>query len=116
MTYRKFAPPTFDWSNALNLIDVVYADNPTIVQLWRRLYDTLMSNPMNPQQYTHQYLELLSAMAQSLGYRSLQQTDIDRYYAPQAFADQASLNAEVQKEFLRVLKDTKSLHAQPKKI
>jgi hypothetical protein len=110
MAHRKSVPPTFDWTNALNLIDVVYADNPEIVALYHRVYDTLMMSPLNMQQYNHQYLELLSAMAMSLGYRSLQQTDIDKFYSPQAHGDQATLNAEVQNEFLRVLKETKTLH------
>jgi len=53
-------------------------------------------------------------MARSLGYRSLQQTDIDKFYAPQVFGDQLALNAETQKEFLRVLKATHSIEFKPK--
>jgi hypothetical protein len=113
MAHRKSFPPVFDWTNALNLIDVVYADSPRIVQHWHSLYDILMQTPVNMQRYSHQYIELLSEMAKSLGYRSIQQTDIDKFYAPQAYGDQATMNAEIQKELLRVLKATHSIPTKP---
>jgi uncharacterized protein DUF6680 len=109
MAHRKSFSPAPDWTNALNLIDVVYADNPTIVQHWHSLYDILIQTPMNMQRYTYQYLELLSAMAESLGYHSIKQTDIDKFYTPQAYGDQAIVSAEIQKELLRVLKATASI-------
>jgi len=109
MAYRKFLSPAPDWTSALNLIDVVYADSPTIVRHWHSLYDILIQTPINMQRYTHQYLELLSEMARSLGYRSLQQTDIDKFYMPSAYGNQAVTNAEIQKELLRVLKATASI-------
>ena len=108
MANRK-AAPTPNWVSALNLIDVVYADDKRVVELWHKLYDTLNSLPINNQQFTHQHLNLLSTMAGSLGYRSLQQTDIDKFYAPQGLGDQATLQAETQKEWLRVLKATPTL-------
>jgi hypothetical protein len=79
MAHRRSWPPTPEWVNALNLIDVVYADNPTIVRKWHALYDILIQGPLNVARFNHQYLELLSSMATSLGYRSLQQTDIDKF-------------------------------------
>jgi hypothetical protein len=45
-------------------------------------------------------------MAIVLGYQRLKQTDIDRFYAPQAFGDQAAMQGDLQKELLRVLKAT----------
>jgi hypothetical protein len=108
MAHRK-AAPTPEWVNALNLIDVIYADDSEVVELWHRLYDTLTTQPFNNQQFGHQYINLLSNMARSLGYRSLQQTDIDKFYAPQALGDQATLQVETQKEWLRVLKATPNL-------
>jgi Family of unknown function (DUF6680) len=109
MAHRKSFSPAPDWTNSLNLIDVVYADNPKIVGQWHSLYDILIQTPINMQRYSYQYLELLSEMAKSLGYRSIQQTDIDKFYTPQAYGDQAVTNAEIQKELLRVLKATASV-------
>jgi hypothetical protein len=44
MMHRKFLTPTYDWVNALNLIDVVFADNSNVVTLWHDLY-TLYQTP-----------------------------------------------------------------------
>ena len=60
-------------------------------------------------------LNCLSEIAIALGYRRLKQTDIDRYYAPQVLSDQATMQGDIQKEFLQVLRDTKSLPIDPKK-
>jgi len=92
-----------------------YAGETRIVQLWHQLYDVLNVQTVNQQAFTHKYLDLLSAMATSLGYRSLTQTDIDKFYMPQALGDQAQLSLEAQTELLRVLKARPTLRqmAQP---
>jgi hypothetical protein len=48
----------------------------------------------------------MSEMARELGFVNLQQTDIDRFYVPEVHGSQADLNAECQREWLRVLKNT----------
>lgn len=108
MQSRKASPPTHDWVNALNLIDVVYADCPRVVALWHELYD-LFHNPARTQAQDHKQLELLSEMAKVLGFRRLQQTDIDKFYSPQAHVDQLIVNAQCQSEWLRVLRNTSQL-------
>jgi hypothetical protein len=108
MAHRR-AGPNREWVNALNLIDVIYAGETRVVQLWHQLYDILCAQPFNNQIFAHKYLDLLSTMAISLGYRSLTQTDIDKFYAPQVLGDQATLTSETQKEWLRVLKATPTL-------
>jgi hypothetical protein len=88
MGHRKSIVPTQDWATALNLIDVVYADHPNIVKKW------------------HDALDLLASMAQVLGHKSLNQTDIDKFYTPQIHGDQSTLQTDLQNELLRVLKAT----------
>src|SRR3974390_1124226 len=104
MANRKANPPTFEWANALNLIDVVFADNRDVVEKWHEVYNIVIQPQFNLGQWGHTYIDLLSKMASTLGYRRLQQTDIDRFYAPQAHGTQASLTQEMQIELLRVLK------------
>ena len=41
MANRKRWPPTIDWVNALNLIDVVFADDDDVVSAWHSLYDAV---------------------------------------------------------------------------
>jgi hypothetical protein len=108
MSHRKTMPPTREWVNALNLIYVVYADNQSIVQYWQALYEIINTQPWNSQRYTHAHLDLLSAMARELGYKGLTQTDIDKFYSPDALAIAASMQAETQIEFLRVLKSSEN--------
>ena len=106
MAHRKAFPPTFAWVESLNLIDVVFAKHPKVVQLWHEYYDYLHEKTEDYTKREHKDLELLSAMAQCLGYKKLQQTDIDKFYTPIAHGDQAALNYKVQTELLRVLENT----------
>lgn len=108
MAHRRRLPPTVELVNALNVIDVVFAKHPQVVNLWHQYYATLVNPPanLNFEQREHTYLQMLSAMARALGYRRLEQTDIDKYYTPQAHGDQMALNYQCQTEWLRVLKNT----------
>jgi hypothetical protein len=116
MSHRKAMPPRQEWVNALNLVDVVYQDSRAIIQYWHTLYQVLVTKPWNNERYTHAYLDLLSAMAKEVGYKELTQTDIDKFYAPEALGDVASIQAETQKEFLRVLKASDNFGAPRKTV
>lgn len=114
MAHRKSIPPNYEWVNSLNLIDVVYADHPKVVSLWHELYDILVQIPLNEQRRVHKFLELVSAIASVLGYKNLTQTDIDKFYSPEAHGLILGTQWGVQTELLRVLKNTHSLSgAQP---
>ena len=79
MAHRRAFPPAPEWVNSLNVIDVIFADVPQVVQLWHGYYAGLHhSSSDNRQQREHTYLLMLSAMARNLGYRNIEQTDIDR--------------------------------------
>ena len=108
MAHRRRYPPTVEWVNALNVIDVVFAVHPQVVDLWHQYYASLVNPPANQnfEQREHTYLLMLSAMARALGFRRLEQTDIDKFYTPQAHSDQMALNYACQTEWLRVLKNT----------
>jgi hypothetical protein len=114
---RKSYPVSPDWAKALNLIDAVFQDNPKILVLWHDYYALLQKQNLNQneeKERNHKYLELMSAIAETLGFHKLHQTDIDKFYIPQAHADQANLNASCQLEWLRVLKNTERLVVVPK--
>jgi hypothetical protein len=114
MAHRKSNPPTIDWANSLNLIDVVFAHNRAVVEKWHDAYNISLQRPWNQERWNRSYIELLSEMAKVLKFRRLQQTDIDRFYSPEAHGTEAAAQKEFRDEFLRVLKDTKSLHIAPK--
>lgn len=96
MMYRGANPPHVDWVNALNLIDIAFFDNDEVLAKWHSLYASFVAQQAGTQQHQHTYLEMLSLMARELGYKKLQQTDIDKFYTPQAFTTQATANAEFQ--------------------
>jgi hypothetical protein len=79
------------------------SDRPSIVEKWHACYDILEQRQAGTPRWNHAYIDLLSSMAVSLGYRSLQQTDIDKFYVPQVHGDQSALQSDLQKELLRVL-------------
>lgn len=107
MAFRKAYPVNYEWARALNLIDVIFSDSPEVVARWHRYFDNLEDkNPAALNRRIHIYLELMSEMAKELGFPNLQQTDIDKFYVPQSHADQADINAKIQNEWLRVLKNT----------
>jgi hypothetical protein len=109
MSHRRSIPIAPEWVQALNVIDVVYADHPKVVGKWHELFDVLNLVPYNQARMTHVSLEMMSEMAKVLGYKDLQQTDIDKFYVPEAHSGQAARNLEVQTEFLRVLKASKNM-------
>lgn len=114
MAHRKSMPPSFDLVNGLNLIDAVFAKHPKVVELWHQYYDFLCQTPVNWHLAEAKYLDLLSEIARVLGYNDLSQTSIARFYSPIAHGTQTQLNAEIQLELLRVLKESKSIQVLPR--
>ena len=113
MAQRKTTPPSYGWVQGLNLIDVVFAEDREVVRLWHELFQ-LFENRERTQTQDHKYIELLSAMASVLGYRQLQQTDIDKFYTPQTYVDALNAQNKAQAEWLRVLEKTEHFLAEPR--
>lgn len=111
MAHRHASPPAEDWVDSLNVIDVVFARQTKVLDLWHRYYDALNTSPSNTnyQSQQHTYLLMLAEMARLLGYTRLEITDIDKFYSPRAYGDQMQINRETQLEWLRVLRNTARL-------
>ena len=108
MAERKSYPPSYDLVKALNLIDVVFYDSPEVIKAWHEYYNSLVSanTEVEFQERQRKYLDLIHAIAQSMGYEKLKQTDIDKFYTPIAHGNQAVLNEKLQTELVRVLENT----------
>jgi len=104
MSERKALIISRQVAASLNTIDVVFADNRQVVDLWHKYY-TLLALPFG-QEKEHTWLELLAAMASDLQYSNLKQTDLDKFYTPQGHADELEYQREASAEWLRVLKNT----------
>ncbi len=109
---RDQVPIDYNYVLALNRIGVVFHKQKGIVQLWHEYYD-LLNLPVSEnivQLGNHKKIELLSAMAEHLGYGQLPQIELEKYYQPKGHYDWHKTTAEIQQELLRVLKNTETLY------
>src|ERR1700730_4984765 len=89
-----------DRLRVLNSIDLIFQDDADVRTKWQS-YLAQLSNPSFKTDATFQAegrrreLELISAMALALGYKSLSQMDIDRSYRPELLNTQALLSNEL---------------------
>jgi len=84
-------PTHQNFVTGLNQIDIVFEDSPAVLEAWGKLYDSLDIPDQNNavQNWDLLRTELLSEMAQHLGYQKLKQTTIQRNYIPKAHFDSA---------------------------
>lgn len=108
MANRKSLLISKEWVDALNKIDVVFQDDKKVRRAWREYFDSLDENSQYNKDRESFLLDLLSEMANSLGYKDLKQTEISRFYNPQAFSNQQQIASVINNELIRVLSRSKS--------
>ena len=108
MANRQKNPISEEWVDALNSIDVVFQDNKKVRAAWKEYLDSLNEKSSHFDNQNSYKLDLLSEMAESLGYKQLKQTEIDRFYSPVYFGSQLSRQEILFNETLRVLMRSKS--------
>jgi hypothetical protein len=95
---------------ALGLIDLVFYNKPAVRAKWSAYYESLnnpayRTDPNAGNVWVTKENEMLVEMARAIGYgKAIGYEELQRTYAPQAFADNAALQQEAQKELIRVLK------------
>lgn len=86
-------PTNYDFVNGLNQIEIVFQDNQNVLNSWDKLYNSLNRSEQPDDNIIKEWellrTDLLSEMAQSLGYNKLKQTTIQRSYYPQAHVNQS---------------------------
>lgn len=108
MANRQKSPVSLEWVDALNTIDVVFQDNKRVRLAWKDYLDSLNQKSAHFDNQNSYKLDLLSEMAEALGYKQLKQTEIDRFYSPMYFSSQQSRQEILYNETLRVLMRSKS--------
>lgn len=103
MAHRQGHPPAQQYIDNLNKIDVVFQNNPKVREAWCVYYDCLHPKSQHAENPVPFQLDLLSEIALALGYRKLKQTEINRFYSPQYFADVANNQKMFYQEQMRVL-------------
>jgi hypothetical protein len=93
-------------TEGLNLIGVEFYGEKAVVTVWREYMAHLNSGPITDpwvQKFNDLFVELLYAMAQSLGYKDLDKTDLRQAYAPKLLENLDKENADLRKGVLAVL-------------
>ena len=109
MAKRKSYPPPIEFVDALNKIDVVFQHDRKVRIASRAFVDSLTPQGIQTGLSNSYLLDMLSEMAESLGYTHLRQTEIDKFYTPQYYNNQ-TINQEVfWQEYIRVLDHSKNL-------
>jgi len=116
MAHRKRLVPTYDLVDALNTIEVIFANHQDVIRLWHEYYALLCQkfDDTNYEARSHKHLQLLSEMAKVLGYKNIQQIDIDSFYVPMIHGSIAEMSVKLQAELLRVLENTSHFLVVPK--
>lgn len=107
MANRK-ATPNREWADSLNLIDIIFQDDKKVRLAWLNYYNSLHPKSPHAENPNAFLLDLLSEMANSLGYKDLKQTEIDRFYSPKYFGRIESSQEILLQEQIRVLNRSKS--------
>jgi len=107
MAGRK-AVATREYSDALNQIDIIFQNDKSVRAAWQQFFYSLDSKSQHFDSQNSFRLDMLSEMANVLGYKNLKQTEIDRFYIPQVLGDQKRGQELLLSETLRVLNASKS--------
>lgn len=108
MANRKSIPITQEWVDSLNQIDAIFQDNERVRKAWEKYFESLHNNSPKANETSTYKIELLSEIAQDLGYKNLKPSDLANFYSPQQFNDTLQRQIEIENELLRVLKASKS--------
>lgn len=106
---EKHVPISEEKVRALNMIDIVFSDKPSVTKLWREYFAMLTNDGLNNfngnKLKEEKYQELIYEMAKILGYeKNVNLLDISRIYYPQGLFQKYLRNEEISTELLRVLK------------
>ncbi len=106
------SPVNYDFVRALNQIDIVFEDVQLVLDAWHTHYDSLQTKgQINESQiWDLQRTNLLSAMAVSLGYNRIRQTDMLKNYYPEGHLNQVKDEFDFRQAALTYYKSGAALH------
>lgn len=84
-------PVHYDFVRGLNQIDIVFSDSPNVLNEWHIHYNSLNTTNLVDEDtvWERQRVNLLSAMAESLGYPHIRQTELLQHYTPVGHGNRA---------------------------
>lgn len=111
ISFRHHIPLPWQYTVALNRIDVIFHKQPRIRQLWHEYYELTCKELKGDflERVEEKKIALISEIAKHLGYKNIDQIFLQRYYQTKGSYDQILNDAEIRAELLRVLKSTDTL-------
>lgn len=105
------SPVHYDFVRGLHEIDVVFEDTSAVLAAWHKLYDSYQISGQTNENQIWELLrvELLSAMAVSLGYNQIKQTDIVRQYSPEGHGNLKRMEWEFREAELAFYKSSTAM-------
>ena len=108
MTSRVYGWTT-ESVNALNIVEVVFADNDEVIHLWRQYYEKLCTRPTTDAEYkllNDARDNMLLGMAKSLGYEGkVTWQTIQNPYKPEGMTQTQNMQTEYIENQLQLLKN-----------
>jgi len=86
MMYRNVGAHELDWIKALNAIDLVYHDNPSVITKYHTYLALTEPTVYKSGAHAQAFVELLYSMAQCTGYKNLTEDNIRLTYSPEGLA------------------------------
>jgi Family of unknown function (DUF6680) len=118
VSFRHHIPLPWQYTVALNRIDVIFHKQNDIRHLWHEYYDLICKDQILdvPDRVNEKKIALISRIANHLGYNNIDQIFLQRYYQTKGSYDQIVGDNELKTELLRVLKSTDTLFLLNNKI
>lgn len=110
ISHRGDIPVSHEFVKALNGIDVVFHGENNVISAWHRYFDLLGDYVKNKAEADRAKLDLFHAIAQSLGYRDVKQTDMDKFYYPAAHWDQQVEWQEIRADLKAFLRNSNAFY------
>lgn len=98
--------------DALNRIDIVFYDTPSVLDAWHKLFESLNQTNIVNKEETWRLLrtELLSEISKSLGYKDLKQYNFEKHYFPEGHGYQENQELEFRIDQHEYYKSAKALN------
>lgn len=106
------SPLSFDFVRALNQIDIVFEDTQPVLDAWHIHFDSLQIKGIvnETEVWNLQRTNLLSAMAVSLGYNRIRETDMMKNYYPEGHNNQIKMEMDFREAEFVYLMSGAALH------
>ncbi len=117
MKYRGISSRPQEFINALNIIDIVFHSKKKVRNAWKAYHNSLKENSPEHANKNTYFLELLSEMAETLGYRKMKLTEIEKgsAYTPKSIIKEREKKNKILDSLLNALENLNTYYSNESK-